>query len=165
MSRPVERVTRECRRCRKVFSTKNRNATCWSCLNAGRRSSCKDCGTSILGRSTRCRTCSALHKNVTRLRPGDTRLTSNGYVREYAPDHPKASSGFRLQHTLVMERRLGRHLLPGETVHHKNGVRDDNRIENLELWAKPQPTGARAKDLLSWARAIVALYEADEDIL
>lgn len=57
-----------------------------------------------------------------------------------------------------MEEFLDRYLLPGETVHHLNGVREDNRIENLELWIKPQPTGIRAQDALAWAYEIVNTY-------
>jgi len=41
--------------------------------------------------------------------------------------------GYRLEHDLVMEEHIGRQLLPGENVHHKNHVRDDNRLDNLEL--------------------------------
>lgn len=60
-----------------------------------------------------------------------------------------------------MEAMLGRHLYPDETVHHRNGVRDDNRPENLELWVRPQPAGIRVGDALEWARTIIERYSGD----
>jgi len=66
------------------------------------------------------------------------------------PYYPMAlSNGYILEHRLVMARALGRLLHKKEQVHHKNGDRQDNRLENLELWTLAQPShpsGVRASD-------------------
>jgi len=66
---------------------------------------------------------------------------SNGYV---------IVAGGLLEHRVVMEQILGRPLVKGENVHHINGVKHDNRPENLEVWVTPQPCGQRPEDLVDW---------------
>jgi len=83
---------------------------------------------------------------------------SRGYIYRYAPEHPYARQKYVMEHRLVMEQKLGRYLFPDETVHHINGVRNDNRLENLELWSKSHPAGQRVEDLLEWAMEIMSRY-------
>lgn len=85
-------------------------------------------------------------------------VTKYGYVKLRAPDHPRNSNGYVPEHVLVMETRLGRYLTKSETVHHINGVRDDNRDCNLELWQKRHGAGQRVNDQTAWAVAHLKLY-------
>lgn len=67
---------------------------------------------------------------------GRYKIKQSGYIKVYAPEHPQRSpQNTVFEHRLVMESHLGRYLTAEEVVHHKNGVKDDNRIENLELVA------------------------------
>lgn len=67
-----------------------------------------------------------------------------------------------LEHRAIMQDILGRDLIKGENVHHKNGDRMDNRPENLELWSSSQPPGQRIEDKVSWAISILNLYKPEE---
>lgn len=84
---------------------------------------------------------------------GEWRTDANGYVRR------SVNGELQLQHRLVMEQHLGRSLWADETVHHRNGDRSDNRLENLELWSSWQPSGQRVKDKVRWARELLARYD------
>lgn len=67
---------------------------------------------------------------------GGRTVAASGYVYVYAPDHPNATHhGYVMEHRLVMESHLGRFLDKAEQVHHINHLRDDNRVENLQVMA------------------------------
>lgn len=81
----------------------------------------------------------------TRKPVGTRTIQADGYV------HLQAESGRTvLEHRQIMSEAIGRDLVAGETVHHINGIKHDNRLENLELWASPQPSGQRLDDLLEY---------------
>lgn len=70
-------------------------------------------------------------------RTGKLMLTPKGYLIRYEPENPMATKqGMVLEHRRVMGEHLGRPLTPDEIVHHRNEIKDDNRIENLELMPK-----------------------------
>ena len=90
---------------------------------------------------------------------GGRHISHSGYVNIYEPNHPNTTTkGYIQEHRFVMSKYLGRPLKKGENVHHINGVRYDNRIENLELWTTQQPSGQRVEDKISWAIEFLKEY-------
>lgn len=75
---------------------------------------------------------------------GERCIQQSGYVTV------KRDGEWLGEHRMVLEGLLGRGLREGENVHHRNGIRSDNRLENLELWVVPQPAGQRVSDLIDF---------------
>jgi endogenous inhibitor of DNA gyrase (YacG/DUF329 family) len=88
-------------------------------------------------------------------------INSSGYVRITLP----SSTERVYEHRYVMEQHLQRPLRDKENVHHINGIRHDNRLENLELWTSSQPSGQRVSELLEWAEDILITYKDDIHLL
>lgn len=75
---------------------------------------------------------------------GERRQDGTGYIRVYR------GGKWVHEHREAMEAHLGRALVRSESVHHRNGDRTDNRLENLELWFSAQPSGQRVDDLIQY---------------
>lgn len=74
----------------------------------------------------------------------DRKINNDGYATIRRPDNNR----WQLEHHYVMELMLGRKMdTKFESVHHKNGIRDDNNPDNLELWVTGIRYGQRAKDV------------------
>lgn len=128
-------------------------------LKQKRGKRCEDCGVLISPHRSRCQLCKHRGELSWRWRGGRS-VDPKGYViLSGYQAHPNARVGGAIpEHVLVMSEHLGRALLPGEQVHHKNGVKDDNRVENLELWSVSQPSGQRVEDKIAWARKFLEQY-------
>lgn len=101
---------------------------------------CVTCGKEfwVKGRARREKTkvCSrsCLRGELTPNWKGGRAMTSNGYVLIASPDHPhRDNRGYVREHRLVVEKQLGRYLDPRLEVHHLNGIKTDNSIENLKV--------------------------------
>lgn len=151
--------TRTCSTCNLVFIPTSRHKNCVKCRKQAQKSPCPVCTKPMISNSKTCANCrppSGGDKNPNW--KGGKHFHKRGYVVCYVSGHPRHPK-YVFEHILVMEDTIGRYLLPGENVHHKNGVRDDNRPENLELWVTNQPSGQRPEDLVVWAKEILSRYE------
>lgn len=116
----------------------------------------------IAGNAKSCGCLAACHRTGSKnwkWRGGRTRSES-GYVTVRVWDYPGTLKSISIhEHVYVMAKFLGRPIREKESIHHKNGVRDDNRLENLELWSCSQPRGQRVVDKIQWAKEILETYK------
>lgn len=156
-----------CLHCKSVFSvTRDRAETAKycskACMNEHRaplKLTCKKCGGQYVRHGSEFR----LHKESVFC----SRACRTAYRRETPFSANSGSRGYKVkhiggkqikEHRVVMEQFLGRELFPHETVHHKNGDRGDNRVQNLELWSKSQPYGQRVSDKIGHAVGMLKQY-------
>lgn len=116
-----------------------------------------NCGTEFVTRGATkaksCRDCSRekLRGANSPVWKGGRLKTPSGYIQVTDWSHPRANKqGYVLEHIVVMEGKIGRRLLPRETVHHINGQRDDNAPDNLELWDSNHLSGQRVSEKLAF---------------
>lgn len=87
---------------------------------------------------------------------GSGYISPRGYVYFCVKENGKRKP--RAVHRVVMENHIGRKLKRKESIHHINGIKSDNRIENLEIWNSNHCTGQRLEDKIKWCIDILEEY-------
>lgn len=164
MSRPIKNLTSQhfgrwlvLRQAPNKISGSN-TKTCWNCqCTCG---TLRNVTTKDLLRKTS-QSCGCLRRELLTLHrsgpnnpnwKGGKWHTKNGYV------HVMHNGKQQHEHRIIMKNHLGRDLEPKETVHHKNGIPNDNRLDNLELWSSSHPSGQRVADKLQWCLQFIKKY-------
>jgi len=150
---PTPKTPRNCKRCGKSFMSRTATFCSRSCVmnfawatwkkrgNQKPPKKCLECGAMFKTYTKTAKYCSVKCANIVKGRnmKGNRRSDfvgrsfHNGYIRVFVEGHPYGKNNYVFEHRLVVEKSLGRYLIPNETIHHINGRKDDNRLENLEI--------------------------------
>ena len=140
-------IYKVCSCCNEAFLPSSNHLKCSKCRYHKRKTFCPLCGIAMHDQAAFCIQCWNKQR-----KPWKKVFHKRGYRLI------RIGRRYKFEHVLIMEMKLGRKLKPGENIHHINGVKDDNRLSNLELWIRPHPTGIRIPDAVKWARHILKLY-------
>lgn len=158
-------VSKQCTDCGNIFleGPKGRHKRCGKCRNKHGTVGCPECGANMRRASKTCKACysTSLLNEGSPTWKGGRHITRYGYVLVLNPERTaldRGSKRYMPEHRLVVEQNIGRKLFAHENVHHINGIRDDNRLENLEIWSTSQPSGQRVDDKLKWATMYLEQY-------
>lgn len=171
------KISRQCKKCQIKHAKKTTEKDCSVCgthftltkgYTGGKCPKCRtakicECGAMMQRNSLMCINC---HNSRNGIIAGQNKVrkhTENYRIVKVYNPYRSDKKIYVLEHVHIMEMHLGRRLLPNETVHHINGIRSDNRLENLELWASNHPSGSRIRDLISWAKELISQYGSNEE--
>lgn len=151
----------QCPICQKPYGKRKRCYSCTSKKKSGEQRTCVKCGASFYAAawqlndtkrrqgtycSNRCKWDHSKELTPAWAKPNEKTRHSAGYVLIWKPDHPRASRGRVFEHIVVMEEQIGRSLLPGEFVHHKDGNKTNNDPSNLVILSNEEHATLHAKD-------------------
>lgn len=142
-------LLRTCEQCSKKFKSSHYSHFCHACFKIKFPEKYEK---QLIQKSKSYRRKVGIPEDAPRLiaKQGSGYIDSNGYKIIRKKGHPNACKGNSIkEHIYVMSQFKGRPLLKGETVHHKNGIRDDNRIENLKIMTL-HPPGQEEEDIINY---------------
>src|SRR3989304_5310859 len=145
------------RKCKGLIQTKKATITkvCIICKQEFSRK-----GSLFRGKRSKGLYCSMKCLGIARSGENNHKYKNGKFIDRFGYVHVLIAKGkYEKEHRVVMSKQIGRMLYSHEEVHHRNGDRQDNRLENLELWTTSHPSSQRVEDKIKWAKEILLEYD------